>query len=84
MKLFLTSSIGGSHKENAIRIPCAINGANNFLNFLREYWPINSKCFILSSDPGNEEVNNSYKLIFTEAFRISKLSFLNCIIIQAR
>ncbi|MGH4138760.1 Type 1 glutamine amidotransferase-like domain-containing protein [Clostridium sp.] len=73
MKLFLTSSIGGSYKENSIRIPCAFDGANNFLNLLRKYLPINSKCLILSSDPENEEMNNSFKIVFREAFRISNL-----------
>lgn len=73
MKLFLTSSIGGSYKENGIRIPCALYGENNFLNLLREYWSINSKCLLLSSDPDNVEINNSFKEVFTEAFRISNL-----------
>lgn len=73
MKLFLTSSIGGSYKENGIRIPCSLDGSNNFLNLLRENWPINSKCLLLSSDPDNEEINDSFKAIFTEAFRISNL-----------
>ena len=73
MKLFLTSSIGGSYKENGIRIPCSLDGENNFLNLLREYWPRNSKCLLLSSDPDNLEMNNSFRSVFTEAFRISNL-----------
>ncbi len=32
MKLFLTSSIGGSYKENGIRIPCALDGQIIFWN----------------------------------------------------
>lgn len=74
MKLFLTSSIGGSYKENGIRIPCALDGSNNFLKLLKDYWKENSKCLILSSDPDNEEVNDSFKKIFAEAFKISNLS----------
>jgi peptidase E len=73
MKLFLTSSIGGSYKENGIRIPCALDSSNNFLNLIREYLPKNSKCLLISSDPDNEEINNSFKTIYTEAFRISNL-----------
>lgn len=72
MKLFLTSSIGGIYKDNGRKLPCALDGSNNFLNLLRDYWPENSKCLILSSDPDNEDRNNSFKSIFTEAFRISK------------
>jgi peptidase E len=71
MKLFLTSNIGGSDNANGIRVPCALYGENNFLNLLREYWPISSNCLIISSDPDNLEMNNSFKAEFTESFRIS-------------
>ncbi|WP_346961716.1 Type 1 glutamine amidotransferase-like domain-containing protein [Clostridium sp.] len=74
MKLFLTSSIGGSYKENGIRIPCALDGSNHFLDHIKKYLPENSKCLILSSDPENEEMNDSFKNVFTEAFKISNLS----------
>jgi peptidase E len=73
MKLFLTSSIGGSYMENGIRIPCALDDANQFLDLLKEYLPTNSRCLILSSSPDNEELNDSFQEIFTEAFRISNL-----------
>lgn len=73
MKLFLTSSIGGSYKENGIRIPCALDGKNHFLELLMKYWPLNSTCLILSSDPDNDEMNDSFKAIFTDAFRLSNL-----------
>jgi len=74
MKLFLTSSIGGSYKENGKRIPCALEGANHFLDLLREHWAVNSKCLVISSDPENDVINDSFKAIFTEAFRISGFS----------
>lgn len=74
MKLFLTSSIGGSYKENGIRLPCTLDGSNHFLNNLMKYWPMNSKCLVISSDPDNKEINDSFKDIFKEAFRISGLS----------
>jgi peptidase E len=74
MKLFLTSSIGGSYKENGIRTPCALDDSNQFLNNLKKDWPKNSKCMIISSDPDNEEINDSFKSIFKEAFNISGFS----------
>lgn len=74
MKLFLTSSIGGSYKENGIRIPCALDESNQFIVNLKKHWTTNSKCLIISSDPDNEEINDSFKAIFAEAFRISDLS----------
>lgn len=74
MKLFLTSSIGGSYKENGTRIPCALDDSNNFLKLLKEYWKVNSKCLILSSNPDNEENNDNIKGVFIEAFKLSNLS----------
>lgn len=73
MKLFLTSNIGGSYKENDIRIPCTLNEANHFLDLLRECCPQNASCLILCSDPENEDMNDSIRSVFEEAFRISKL-----------
>ncbi len=75
MTLFLTSSIGGSYKENGARIPCEIDGSNQFVDILKKHWKINSKCLIISSDPDNEEVNDSFKEVFKEAFKLSGLSF---------
>lgn len=74
MRLFLTSSIGGSYIENGRRIPCTLDGSNQFLNNLKKYWPENSKCLVISSDPDNDDINDSFKAIFAEAFRISGLS----------
>lgn len=74
MKLFLTSSIGGSFIENGKRIPCELDGRNHFLYHLKEHWQQDAKCLILSSDPDNEEINDSFKKVFTEAFRLSNLS----------
>lgn len=74
MKLFLTSSVGASYKVDAIRIPCALNNSNHFLDMLRENWTMNAKCLILSSDPESEEINDSFKAIYTQAFKISNLS----------
>ena len=66
MKLFLTSSIEGSYKENGRRIPCALTNANHFLDHLKEYWITNSKCLLISFDSDKEEMNNSFKTVFTE------------------
>lgn len=75
MNLFLTSSIGGSYKENGKRIPCALNNANHFLDHLEQYWINNSKILIISSEPDNFEMSNSFKAVFTEAFKLSNLTF---------
>lgn len=74
MRLFLTSSIGGSYIENGIRFPCALDRSNQFLDILKKYWPLNPKCLIISSDPDNQVVNDSFRAIFSEAFRMSGLS----------
>ena len=74
MKLFLTSHIGGSYKENGTRIPCALDDSNNFLQLLKEQWKYNSKCLILSSDPDDDVRNDSFEAVYKEAFKISNLS----------
>ncbi len=75
MKLFLTSSIGGSYIEEGRRIPCVLTTDNHFLDHMKEHWKNNSKCLLISSDPDNTEINNSFKTIFAEAFKLSNLSF---------
>ena len=74
MKLFLTSSIGGSYLENGRRAPCALDKSNQFLNNLEKFWTKDSKCLVISSDPDNDDINDSFKAIFAEAFLISGLS----------
>ncbi len=84
MKLFLTSSIGGSYKENGVRLPCALDNSNHFVDILREYWTVDAKCLILCSEPDNQALSDSFKMIFKEAFRISKLSVLKMDICDSR
>jgi len=74
MKLFLTSSIGGSYVENGSRYPCGLDNSNHFLDLLKGHWTIDSKCLILSSDPEDIELNDSFKVMFEEAFKISDFS----------
>ncbi|MFA9378740.1 MAG: Type 1 glutamine amidotransferase-like domain-containing protein [Lachnotalea sp.] len=84
MKLFLTSSIGGSYIQDGKRIPCALDNANHFLDRLKEYWSINSKCLFISSSPDNIEINNSFQNIFIEAFKMSNLSISGMDICDSR
>lgn len=59
MKLFLTSSIGGSYKVNGNRVPCPLDNSNHFLEILSQHWSDNCKCIIISADPENISVNDS-------------------------
>ena len=74
-KLFMTSSIGGSYIDEGVRIPCQLDESNQLLNNLKKYWPNNAKGLLVSSDPENEEINDSFRKVFLEAFRLSSLSF---------
>lgn len=71
MKLFLTSDMGESYKKNGVRVPCALDGSNHLLELFKEHLPVKSKLLIISSDPENEIMNDSFKKIFAEAFEIS-------------
>lgn len=73
MKLFLTSNIGGICEKNGTRVPCTLSGANHFLELLKECWLKDSKCLIISSDPESENINDSFKELYAEAFKMSSL-----------
>lgn len=84
MKLFLTSSISGSYVENGKRIPCKLDESNQFLDLLKKDWTPNAKCLILSSDPDNEEINNSFKNMFEKGFELSGLTISKMDICDSR
>jgi peptidase E len=84
MILFLTSSIGGSYKENGVRMPCSLDNSNHFLDLLKEYWPENGKCLIISSDPDDAEMNDSFLDIYRQAFKMSSLSVADMVICDSR
>ena len=74
MKLFLTSSMGGSYRDNGVRVPCALDSSNGFDDMLRRCWPEVPKLLIISSDPDNAEMNDSFKAIYNQAFKLTGLS----------
>jgi dipeptidase E len=65
--------MGGSYRENGIRVPCALDSSNGFVDILRGCWPEVPKLLIISSDPDNAEMNDSFKAIYNEAFKLTGL-----------
>lgn len=84
MKVFLTSTIGGSYVENGIRIPCPFLDENHFLKNLRKHWPDNAKCLILSSSPDDTQMNDIFLTIFQKAFPMSGFTLANIDICDSR
>lgn len=74
MILFLTSNPGGNYIEDGKRYPCKLDETNGFVEQLKENWKVNSRCLIISSDPTNYEINDSFKKIFETSFLLSGLS----------
>lgn len=74
MIAYLSSHIGGSYKENGIRIPTQLIADNGFLESLQQHWKDNSDVLIISSDPDSSETNDSIRDVFAEAFPMSGLS----------
>ncbi|MBO5031316.1 MAG: Type 1 glutamine amidotransferase-like domain-containing protein [Lachnospiraceae bacterium] len=74
MIAYLSSHIGGSYKENGIRIPTQLIADNGFLESLQQHWKDNSDVLIISSDPDSSEMNDSIRDVFAEAFPMSGLS----------
>lgn len=78
MKIFLTSSPGGSYRdEYGVRIPCKMDASNGFLTNLVRYWPQEARCLVIAADPDNAVVNDSLRSIFPESFWMSGLPLQN-------
>lgn len=74
MTLFLSSSIGASNRdENGERVPCALDSSNCFIDNMKKRWPEQPRCLIISSDPDNTQMNDSFKDIYNEAFKLTGL-----------
>ncbi|MDD5935909.1 MAG: Type 1 glutamine amidotransferase-like domain-containing protein [Clostridiales bacterium] len=74
MKAILTSSIGGSYKENGKRLPAPLFWYNGFLDQLKEIWVENSKVMIICSSPNDYERNDAVCQCFRQSFPMSELS----------
>lgn len=73
MKLFLTSSPGGSACVDGAWTAAPFDCSNGFLEKLREACPYETDCLILSSDPENRKMNDEMREFFAEAFAESKI-----------
>lgn len=73
MIIYLSSKIGGSYKQNGIRIPTVLSSENGLLESFQKNWKEGMRGLIISADPDNIERNNSIYKVFAEAFPISGL-----------
>jgi len=71
--IYLSSHIGGSYKQNGIRIPTVLSSENGLLESFRKDWKDGIRGLIISADPDNIERNDSICKAFAEAFPISGL-----------
>ncbi len=74
MKAILTSSIGGSIKENGMRIPTALMNLNGQLDKIKEFWTANAKIMLISASPDDYDRNDMMFNCFKESFPMSGLS----------
>lgn len=74
MRVFLTSSPGGSYKDEAgVRIPCGLDPSNEFVTNLKKYWPNEARGLVIASNPDDAANMDSMKDIFIESFGLSGL-----------
>lgn len=78
MKAMLTSSLGGSSKENGIRVPSVLIRRNGLLENLKSIWTQNANVLIICADPSDYEKNDSVCACLKESFPMSGLS-ISCI-----
>lgn len=84
MKLFLTSNIGAYYKENGIRIPCALDNSNGFVDHLKKYWTKHPRCLLIASDPKSFDFTDTIKEAFFKAFSLTGLELLTLDVCDAR
>lgn len=74
MKLFLTSSPGGSACVDGHWVPAPFDSANGFLKTFRRACRGETDCLILSSDPENTRMGDEMQSFFREAFAAGGMS----------
>lgn len=74
MIVYLTSNPGGLHWDHDICIPCPLDERNGFLERLKQDWPAQARCLILSSDPKDFPQNDKIKDMFSQALALSGLA----------
>lgn len=74
MKAMLTSSLGGSSRENGTRVPSILIQHNGLLDRLKSIWIQNAKVLIICADPSDYEKNDSICACLKESFPMSGLS----------
>lgn len=84
MITFLTSSPCSNGVPQDIHIPCTLNEANEFVSNLSKYWKPDSKCLIVSADPGSFERNDEMAQTFEAAFSFHGLSLSGMTICDER
>lgn len=74
MKLYLTSSIGGSIKEDDTRKPAFLFRYNGFLDSLKKDWIPDSGMLFIAASPEDYEKNDAVCSCFRQSFPMSGLS----------
>jgi len=74
MKAILTSSLGGSIKENGKRIPTTLIEENGLLDRIKSVWPENARIVMICGSPNDYDKNDSVYNCLKQAFALSGLS----------
>lgn len=74
MKLFLTSSPIGIYRSEEPLDYEGFNPANGMVEALKEYWPENARCMLISAFPDDYEINDSMREDFEGILKDTGLS----------
>lgn len=83
-KIYLTSHIGGSRRENGKRIPTVLMPDNGLVESLKRQWKENTNILIISADPDAIEINDSIRSVFEISFPLSGLPVNEMVICDRR
>ena len=83
-KVFLTSDMGCSIKENGVRHTTKIDNRNHIIEQIKEKLTNENTIVFITSNPDDYEKNDNYAKITFESFNISGFNFKKLIIIDNR
>ena len=84
MKIFLTSDMGCSYKENGTRYLSKINNENGNIEQIKENLDNEDIFMFFCSNPDTYDVNDSYAKLTFDSFNISGFNFKKLIIVDSR
>ncbi len=84
MDIFLTSSMGGNRQRRGVKVPCAFDRRNHFVDKLRAACGLTPRVMMICSTPDGHEINDMYRGLFQGAFAASGFQLQELVYVDDR